>query len=152
MKNLSVRLATNSDSNKIFEWRNDEYSRQMSHTTELIEWQHHINWFSKSLISEDRIILISEKSPNKTISVVSFDIQKSEAIVSINLNPIWRGKGLAKLCLLKSIEYFSKNYLNTKKLVAEIKKENILSKKIFLSVGFEKNKEENGIEFYKKTL
>tara|TARA_B100000035_G_C20909820_1_gene513435 strand:- start:111 stop:575 length:465 start_codon:yes stop_codon:yes gene_type:complete len=152
MENLYVRFANESDCKNIFEWRNDKYTRQMSYSNEVVKWKHHVNWFTKSLISENRILVITEKSHEGKVALVYFDIKKSEAIISINLNPIFRGKGLAKSCLFKSIEYFLKNYVFIKVLAAEIRQENISSIKIFSSIGFKKINVENGIEFYKKNI
>lgn len=152
MENLYVRIANQSDCKNIFEWRNDEYTRQMSYSNEVVKWKNHVNWFTKSLISENRILIITEKSYEGKVALVYFDIKKSEAIISINLNPIFRGKGLAKSCLSKSIEYFLKNYVFIKVLAAEIRQENISSIKIFSSIGFKKINVENGIEFYKKNI
>ena len=86
------------------------------------------------------------------IAVVRFDISESGALVSINLNPIKRGKNLAKVSLIKSIEFFSNKYPSTKKLFAEVNEENIASKKTFLGVGFEKFKVENHVGYYLKNL
>ena len=152
MTNLLIRLATDSDSKNIFEWRNDLLVRRMSHTTKIVEWEQHINWFANSLNSENRILLICEQNFVNKIAVVRFDISESGALVSINLNPIKRGKNLAKVSLIKSIEFFSNKYASTKKLFAEVNEENIASKKTFLGVGFEKFKVENHIGYYLKNL
>ncbi len=42
----NVRKANESDSRDIFDWRNDELTRQMSHTTDLVEWDGHSAWFA----------------------------------------------------------------------------------------------------------
>jgi len=34
----NIRKANENDSRDIFEWRNDELTRQISHTTDLVEW------------------------------------------------------------------------------------------------------------------
>lgn len=151
LPNICARLAIESDCKNVFEWRNDTLTRSMSHSSEIIEWNQHIRWFSKSLFSKNKILVICEKDKKK-ISFVYFDIAKTNVLISINLNPNWRGKGLAKFCLMKSIEFFSEKYGSQKNLVAQIKENNILSQKIFLSLGFEKYKITNNVGYYQKNL
>jgi hypothetical protein len=55
--------------------------------------------------------------------------------VSINVNPSIRGKGLGKTFLQSSVDVYLDQ--NNYDLIAKIKTENIISKKIFSYVGFE---------------
>ena len=65
MKEIKIRSAEENDSKDIFEWRNDELTLQMSHTSEIIEWENHSRWYSNSLKSENRILLICEDNRNE---------------------------------------------------------------------------------------
>ena len=150
--NLSVRFANNSDCLNIFEWRNDPISRSMSHSSKIINWEQHINWFLESLNSENRILLICEENSIDKISVVRFDISKTGVLISINLNPKKRGKNFAKISLNKSIEFFLKKYPLTKNMYAEVNEKNIASKKTFLGVGFEKYKVYKNTGYYIKNI
>lgn len=152
MSDIKIRRAKENDSKDIFEWRNNELTRQMSITSEIIEWENHSRWFSKSLNSESRILLVCEDNFNEKISIIRFDISESYAIISINLNPNQRGKGLAKSCLIESIEFFSKEYIGIKNLIAEIKEDNVASQKTFLGIGFTKYNLKENVGFYKKIL
>ena len=144
---IKIRNAKKKDCKDIFKWRNDRVSREMSHTSEIINWGRHCEWFCNSLGLESRILLICENSCNEKIALISFDISELKAVISINLNPIHRGKGLGKLCLEKAIKFFYKEFSEIKNLSAEIKKENIASKKIFLAAGFKKYNTKDNIEF-----
>jgi len=124
----------------------------MSHTTEFVEFTKHTGWYANSLVLESRILLICETDSGEKIALVHFDLSRSDAIISINLNPNQRGKGLAKSCLLKSIEFISKSSTEINRLIAEIKEENIASQKTFLGVGFKKYNIEDNIGFYEKIL
>jgi sialic acid synthase SpsE len=57
---LNVREAEEKDSADIYEWRNDELTRQMAHTTDLVEWEGHSKWFAASLINENRLLVICD--------------------------------------------------------------------------------------------
>jgi RimJ/RimL family protein N-acetyltransferase len=150
--NFSVRFVDRSDSRNMFEWRNDKISRQMSHTSKIIDWEQHSDWFTKSINSENRKLLICEQNSVDKIAIVLFDISETSALVSINLNPMKRGMNFAKVSLIKSIEFFLKKYPLTKKLYAEIKEENIASKKTFLGIGFKKYKVYKEVGYYIKNL
>ena len=152
MLDIKIRSAKENDSKDIFEWRNDEITRQMSHTSEIIEWENHSRWYSNSLNSENRILLICEDNRNEKIAIIRFDISKSNAIISINLNPNQRGKGLAKPCLIRSIDFFSTEYIGIKNLIADIKEDNVASQKTFLGIGFAKYNLKENVGFYKKTI
>ena len=69
--------------------------------------------------------------------------------VSINLNPLHRGKGLAKKCLESSVNDFSIKNKRNIQLIAEIKASNEASKKIFSDVGFKyvKNIDNNFLQY-----
>ena len=149
---ISVRHAVQNDSSDIFHWRNDPITRQMSHETEIIDLEQHNNWYSNSLVSKSLILLICENKDSEKISLISFKISQSDAIISINLNPTKRGSNLAKPCLVKSIDFFSEHHCEVKRLVAEIKEENIASQKTFSGIGFDKYSLEDNIGFYEKVL
>lgn len=152
MTSVSVRSASEADSKDIFEWRNDELTRHMSHTSEFVDWDGHSKWFANSLASESRLLMVCEDVFGKKISVVRFDISNDNALVSISLNPNERGKGLAKLCLNNSIDCLYKKHSHLKYLIAEIKEANIASQKTFLGVGFKKCKLKDDVGYYEKTL
>lgn len=152
MTDIKIRSAKENDSKDIFEWRNDEITREMSHTSEIIEWENHSKWFSSSLGSKSRILLICEDDYSEKIALIRFDIFESNSVISINLNPTQRGKGLAKSCLIRSIEFFSKEYIEIENLIAQIKENNIASQKTFLGIGFTKYNLEENVGLYKKIL
>ena len=152
VKTIEVRLASESDSCSIFEWRNDKHTRLMSHTSDRVEWHQHQVWFKNSLKMDSRILLICENDSNELIAFVRFDISQSSALMSINLNPNMRGKGFAKPCLNSAIKFLTSKFELIHTLIAEVKEENIASSRAFLGVGFNKIKVENNVGFYKKDL
>ena len=147
-----MRLANKSDSKDIFEWRNDELTRRMSHTSFIVEGEKHDKWYATSLASESCVLLICKGKYGKKIAVVRFEIAEYDALISINLNPSQRGKGLAKISLIKSIDYFLEHFSKIKRLVAEIKEENIVSQKTFIEVGFEKYSLNDNVGLYQKNI
>ena len=134
---IKTRKAEFKDSKIIFEWRNDELTRQMSHTTDIVDWDGHSAWFASSLENKNRLLLLCEnKNDLKKIAVVRFDVNSMRALMSINLSPDMRGKGISKQCLSESIENFKNEFPQVVALDAEIKLENIASQRVFKSIGF----------------
>ncbi|MDA9020786.1 GNAT family N-acetyltransferase [Gammaproteobacteria bacterium] len=134
---IKTRKAEFKDSKIIFEWRNDELTRKMSHTTDIVDWDRHSAWFASSLENKNRLLLLCEnKNDSKKIAVVRFDVNSMRALMSINLSPDIRGKGISKQCLSESIENFKNEFPQVVALDAEIKLENIASQRVFKSIGF----------------
>ncbi len=141
MKNVIVRRADLSDCKEVFEWRNDEVTRQMARSSKFVLWEDHLRWYESSLVNESRLLLICEgKEKNKLckLGIVRFDFvdgaRKSE--ISINLSPSMRGKGYARESLKQSIAYMANEKPNCKLVNANIKKINEVSKFLFEQVGF----------------
>ena len=101
---IVVKPASEDDSEDIFTWRNDRLTREMSLTTDLVAWDGHKLWFENTLKNETRLLLMCvDTAVNEKICVVRFDLDMNRALVSINLAPSMRGKGLAKRCLNDAI-------------------------------------------------
>ena len=104
MVDIKIRSAKENDSKDIFEWRNDELTRQMSHTSEIIEWENHSRWYSNSLDSESRILLICEDDRKEKIAIIRLDISELNEVLASNLvsDPYYSGDEI-QLILQKAI-------------------------------------------------
>ena len=141
---LVVRKVNDRDSKFIFDWRNDDLTRKMFRTSELVQYEGHCKWFAATLKNANRCLLMCERKDGEPIAVVRFDIEGQSAELSINLSPLERGKGLAPKCLALAKDYFEKQYPFVSELIAEIKTLNLASRKSFEKVGFMIDKEEEG--------
>lgn len=145
----NIRRVNESDNKEIFDWRNDELTRQMSHTTDLVEWDEHNTWFTASLTQQNRLLVMCEdESLNAKVAVVRFDIEADRALISINLSPTMRGKGRAKDCLRDAIAFFKTIYTSVRFIDAEIKRTNITSQHSFMGVGFVLVRQDTDVFFY----
>ena len=147
---MKIRKAIIDDSNDILEWRNDPSTRQMSFDSDVVTFSTHNKWFENSLHNKNRYLLIVEEERRK-ISVVRFDIkkEKSTAEISINFNPLERGKRFSSTVISKSISYF--NIINNKRIktiIAKIKENNIASKRSFMKCGFKLKLVKENVEIY----
>lgn len=102
-----------------------------------VPWEEHVKWFDNILKFEDKILLISLLDKEK-IGVVRFDFKENGVYeVSINLNPLHRGKGYGQKVLESSIAFFLQLNPDVNKLYAMFKKINTASKNTFLKNGFD---------------
>ena len=148
-----IRKANEDDSRDIFDWRNDELTRRMSHTSGVTNWNEHSGWFAASLVNKNRLILIcEEESTNEKIAMVRFDIEGNRALISINLSPKMRGKRKAKGCLSDAISFFKKSYSDVQFIDAEINSINIASQKSFIGAGFMLSRKEVNILCYEYVI
>ena len=141
---LVLRKVNVDDSKIIFDWRNDDLTRNMFRTSERVEYEEHCKWFAAMLKNANRCLYVCELGEGEPIAVVRFDVEGRSAELSINLSPLERGKGLAPQCLALAKDYFEKQYPSVSKLIAEIKNLNIASRKSFEKVGFTLDREEEG--------
>jgi len=140
---MKIRLANMADSQAIWEWRNDPHTRKMSANSQKISWDEHSKWYGSILASKSSLIFIGTvNTPPHAIGMVRFDIDTnaSNAEVSINLNPNWRGKNISKTLLRLAIKRFRESQKTT--ITATIKKVNLASIRCFEACGF-KFKDEN---------
>lgn len=148
-----IRKANDDDSRDIFDWQNDELTRQMSHTSDFVDWNVHSSWFAASLTNKNKLILMCvEESTNKKVAVVRFDVEGNRALISINLSPKMRGKRKAKGCLSNAILFFQKSYSDVRFIDAEIKSINIASQKSFIGVGFVLKRKNADVLYYEYAL
>ena len=148
---MLIRKATEEDLGIVFEWRNDQLSREMFFETAPISIDEHRSWFVDALKDKMRQIYIGEID-KKPVGIARFDLQKGkkEAEVSITISPSMRGKGLGKELLVSSI-----NYLETQldiQLFARVKNINIASKSIFESAGFQIYKETDNVSYFSRPI
>lgn len=146
---ISVRRVKETDIKDIFEWRNDEVTRKMSHTTQVVDWDAHCKWFSSSLANKNRLLLVCEDVYTLSkVAIVRFDTKNNTALISINVSPKARGKSLTKICLRASVSFFKTKFPLVSHIVAEIKSINIRSISVFESVGFSLKEKTNEIQSY----
>ncbi len=146
---ISARLATADDSDDVYEWRNDTHTRKMSHTTDAVALTDHKRWFERSLSCDKRMLIMCESNVDITkVAVVRFDIDAHSALVSINMAPEMRAKGLAKDCLQSAIRLFTSLQRQITYINAEIKTVNTASTRTFERVGFTQIKQKNDVFTY----
>jgi len=132
---IKMRLATQDDSKKLFNWRNHPSIREVSRNAEAIIWAEHQEWYAAVLSSSDRVLLVGEVQ-DKPVGVVRFDIEGKDAEVSIYVVPELHlsGKGQE---LLQSAEDWIKNFKpEIHKIIATVLGKNERSHHLFLGADY----------------
>jgi L-amino acid N-acyltransferase YncA len=150
---MVIQKITQKDLLDIWLWRNDKKSIFFSKNKKKITLEAHSKWFEKNLKNKKIKFYIGyliKKNKSQKVGVVRFNIKSKYALVSINLNPVMRSKGLSYILLATAIKKFLK--FKKIKLVAEIKKNNFNSIKCFLKNRFFFFKSKNQYNFYQRSL
>lgn len=144
-QNFTVRPVKLADSRRIWEIRNHPLVRAASNNSQKIAFEDHEPWFKKKYFgaANNRCWVLEDKKEG-VIGYCRFDYdeEKSAHIASIALNPEYHGQGLGHYLLSESLRQFGHN-----KVVAEIKKSNIPSIKLFKRNNFEVYKEDGNLYY-----
>lgn len=134
---ITIRKAAKTDLGKLFEWRNHPYIRSMSKNTELISWENHQAWFEAVTGSQDKELLIGQIG-EMPIGVVRFDLQGSDAEVSIYLIPdTSNNSGQGQNLLLASEQWLKVNRSDVSYIRASVLGGNKRSQRLFSKAGYQ---------------
>ncbi len=133
--NIVLNKVTNADCKDLWEWRNNHKIRKNFFNTHIISWQEHKKWFYSKIKDPNTKIYIAYQGKSK-IGVIRFGIKNDSVKVSVNLNPDFLCKGFGS----RIIDCGTKKFLNEtgikKQIIAEIKKNNVVSQKAFGKSGY----------------
>ncbi|MAF76562.1 MAG: UDP-2,4-diacetamido-2,4,6-trideoxy-beta-L-altropyranose hydrolase [Halobacteriovoraceae bacterium] len=133
---FNLREANYNDCDVIYGWQLFPGVRKFFRNSDVPTYDEHCNWFSSSLVNENRKILIFEvESIPLGYLRLDYSDQRS-AEVSIIISPFFKGNGLATIGLLQLSEDYS-----DLKLTAYIHVDNHASQKAFLKAGFKRDSE-----------
>jgi len=150
---MIIQKITKKDSLDIWLWRNDKKTIFFSNNKKKITLESHNKWFNKTLKDKKKksyIGFLVKKNEKIIVGIVRFDIKRKYALVSLNLNPLMRGKSLSYVLLAAGI----KKFLEFKeiKIIAQIKKNNLACINCFLKNKFYFLKSKNQYNFYQRSL
>ncbi len=125
------------DLDLLFAWANDPAVRKNSFCTTEIPYEEHKLWYRRLLEDPDRMQYLYFKN-GMPVGQVRVAAAGEEAEISYSICAQKRGRGYAKemLCLLR--EQISADFPNVRYLTAKVKTDNDASKKVFLSIGYQK--------------
>lgn len=135
----------------LFQWANDPLVRKNSFSTKPITWEEHQEWFANVLKSESvrQYIFMVGEQPVGGIRVA---VEGKKAVISYNVCADMRGRGYGTQMLEIIKERGMRDFPEVSCLVGEVKKENLASKKAFLSAGYLQNENQFEFELKEKRL
>ena len=152
---ISIRPAESSDGPPLFEWRNDPVSRAASAHTHEVAWEDHVVWLAEMLTSPlHRLYLAEEADVDGAVGMVRFDIDDADesADVSINLNPVHRGRGVGLAVLTAAIVAFDAERESPMRLHAVIRPENQASIRLFVAAGFVPDSDDGELRHFRREV
>lgn len=152
LRSLQGISPSGTESQLIWEWRNDPQTRQFSFHTDPIPWEIHQEWIKRVTHSErpELFLVTVEEVPVGMIRL--HPKSRTTAQVSINLAPSVRAHGLGRRALSLAC-HKAKHSLGYKELLADIKPENKSSIALFEKEDFVKTaSSEPGILTYSKAF
>lgn len=136
---FTQRKASLADSRLLFRWKNDPDVRRASFRQHAIQFNNHIAWLKAALNNPNILIYIVEKE-SLPAGMYRLECIGDAANIGISVDSKYRGQGVGKK-IIKQMILTAKN-VGIKKLIAEVKIDNIPSNKLFLACGFYKVKED----------
>ncbi|WP_434580278.1 UDP-2,4-diacetamido-2,4,6-trideoxy-beta-L-altropyranose hydrolase [Pseudomonas sp. Z1-6] len=132
---LQVRPATQADARLLFEGRNAEAVRRVSLDDSFIDWDPHCQWLQASLVNPQRLLLVGETSDGP-VGALRYDLQGSEAIVSIYLFETRLGLGWGRALLTRGEAFSSAHWPQLRSFTAQVLPGNQASLELFRQAGF----------------
>lgn len=134
---VSLRPARAEDCRLVWEWANDPGVRAVSFTTEPIPWERHQEWFANRLNDPSCALLIAVNGTGVPIGQVRGEFDGKVAVISINVDPGFRGTGYGTKLIRKGSEMLFERG-NVDRIHAFIRHGNDASHKAFEKAGFQK--------------
>lgn len=145
-----IRQAKREDSKKIWQIRNHPLNRKGFRNQEEIDFDNHNKWFTdKYFKNKDNYCFVLEGENGEVAGYCRFDLDNNNYIISIAINPDYHGEGLGSKLLKESLEEIKKVIKKDMAILAEVKKENIPSIKLFEKYNFYLHKKDRKNLFYK---
>ncbi|RPI77438.1 MAG: UDP-2,4-diacetamido-2,4,6-trideoxy-beta-L-altropyranose hydrolase, partial [Desulfobacteraceae bacterium] len=132
---LRLRLAQETDCQLFLRWANEPYVRAMSFYSELISEQTHSEWFRAKLGNRNSRLWVAENADGIPVGQIRFDKKDRNAVVSLSLDPEFRGLGLGARLIRLGCRDMSRDP-GISAFMALIKEENISSYQAFTKAGF----------------
>lgn len=147
VEGLMLRRAEEKDCRFLFDLRNEEEVRKNSFQTQPIPYEQHETWFRRKLSEKQTKIFILELE-QQPAGQVRIDICGEKAEISYALCRGARGHGYSKW-MLSELELRARKDGWCSGLIAEVKRENIASRKIFQSLEYRETVTEYGYLYEK---
>ena len=147
---LKLRRARTEDRERMFEWANDPVVRSNALCTESIPWDRHNRWFAVKMNDGNCLIFIAELQ-EIPVGQVRIDIDGkgdvAKGIIDISIDRTHRGKGIGPAIMKHAVNIISRDR-GICFFLAQVKKENVRSTKLFIKAGFRKRQASDNTAYH----
>lgn len=134
---LHIRDAEPADCYRLWVLANDPVGRSVSFSQDRIEWKTHVEWFSNAVENPDRRIFVAEDADGDFVGQIRFDRDEAEAVVSVQIDPSKRGRGLGTPLIVAGTHRYLDETPGVHVIHAFIKTSNDISVAVFSKAGYE---------------
>jgi RimJ/RimL family protein N-acetyltransferase len=132
---VTLRPAGPEDCRLLWLWRNDPTTRAVSFRTASIPWEEHERWFLDRLGAADTRILIVLDARGERVGYVRFQLEGTDARISVGIAPGHRGRGYGSTAIRLGADLLLSSG-ETRRILALIKGSNPSSQRAFERAGF----------------
>jgi UDP-2,4-diacetamido-2,4,6-trideoxy-beta-L-altropyranose hydrolase len=90
---IRLRYMREEDKFLVWEWANAPEVRAASFSTDVISWEQHIQWFASKQKDPNCVFYLAINEADLPLGHVRFDVDGTEATISITLDAKYRGQG-----------------------------------------------------------
>lgn len=141
---IVVRPANPDDAQKIWEIRNEPASLAVAASQEVVPLAQHVAWFNNKYFTGKGGICFVVEIDQNVVGYCRFDLEGDHYLNSIAVSSAMHGKGIGTLLLDQSV----KQLRPPKPILAEVRKHNTVSIKMFERCGFKKASEDDKNIYY----
>ena len=149
--NYILRSAISQDVNIIYHWRNDEDVRKWCFDTNEIEYEQHVKWYKNALVREDMEIFILMEN-DIPVGQVRLTYWYDELVISYSIDKNFRGRRLGQRIVAmmeKKLREEPKFRKDGECFVAYVKKENLVSRRVFEVLEYREEEQRKWIKYVK---
>ena len=132
---INLRKVRPEDIDLLFKWANDPVVRSNSFNIAPIPYENHILWFNK-MMDDPSVLQFILESDGLPIGQIRLNITGSTAEIGYSIATEHRGNGYGHIILQMVINEVKENYPDIKKVIARVKKDNAVSRRLFESEGY----------------
>lgn len=137
---MDIRKAENTkkDCDLVFSLSNDSLVRANSFSTKPIIYDSHCNWYKRT-ISDNNTLFFLVCDNNDFVGQIRFSRETDNSdscLISLSITEHFRGKHISSEFLMLGIKELHRSWIKIHYIIAEVKKENIPSNKLFEKNGF----------------
>lgn len=135
LPSIYLREATKEDAEILFKWVNKEDSLSNKlNTNEAVTFANHLKWFANKIVDSNCAIwiIVAQEEP---VGQLRLEVREKNVEVDIYVTSKARGLGAAKKALNVAAEK-AKQIWSSPTLIARIKNNNFVSRRLFKSAGY----------------